>query len=56
MRPLTESSASEKSNRRLVAKLLGRIERWQEEQPLAGSASLGNEEGTESALLTGEPD
>lgn len=36
-----------------VAKLLGRIERWQDEQPLPDPARQSQES---SQLLTGEPD
>ncbi len=36
-----------------VARLLGRIERWQDEQPLSNPAGQGQDPGQ---LLTGEPD
>lgn len=36
-----------------VARLLGRIERWQDEQPLTGPAG---QDQSSSQLLTGEPD
>ena len=38
-----------------VTKLLGRIERWQDEQALSGPASTGLGQGS-GLLMTGEPD
>ena len=48
-----ESEREEVGSR--VAKLLGRIERWQDEQALSGPASTGLGQGS-GLLMTGEPD